>query len=197
LADELELKAVVRDAQVLRRRLLASGGRLTYRGMMRDYRLDRSGVLASRDEVLRVRMFEGDGSSRAVVGWKGPVRRSAEGYKMREELEYTAVDGTAALAVFQALGYGVIQAIDRHVEVYVVAGATARVEWYPRMDVLLEVEGIPATIEAGVSASGIPRREFLSDSLPDFVARYEARAGQPAILAESDLHGAAPSWATI
>jgi adenylate cyclase class IV len=195
VAEELELKAVIRDPVALRRSLHAAAGRLTYRGMMRDRRLDRDQVLASRDQLLRVRIFEGPGTSRAVVTWKGPARRSPEGYKLREDLECSAQDGAAAIALFGALGYSITHAIDRHVEIFQVAGATARIEWFPRMDLLLEVEGSPSTIEAGIAATGIPRPEFRADSLQEFVARYQARTGEPAILTESDLSGILPSWA--
>jgi adenylate cyclase class IV len=197
LAEELELKALVQDPVMLRRRLQAVAGRLTYRGMMRDRRLDRDGVLASQDRLLRVRIFESAGVKRAVVTWKGPPRRSPEGYKLREELEYSAEDGGAAIELFRALGYHVTHAIDRHVEIFEVAGATARIEWYPRMDLLLEVEGSPAAIEDAIAATGIPRTEFRADSLQEFFARYQSRTGQPAILAETDLAGILPPWTVV
>lgn len=194
MAEELELKALVRDPMALRHSLQTAAAQLTFRGMMRDRRLDRDGMLASRDQLLRVRIFEAPGDHRAVVTWKGPPRRSPDGYKLREELDCAAADGEAAIAVFRALGYSVTQVIDRHVEIFEIAGATARIEWYPRMDLLLEVEGSPATIESGIAATGIPRPEFRPDTLQEFVVRYQARTGEPAILAEADLTGIPPSW---
>ena len=82
-----------------------------------------------------------------------------------------------------SLGYDVVHAIDREVEVYELEGATLRIERYPRMDPLLEIEGSPAAIERAVDATGIPRAEFTADSLTEFVRRYELRSGQPAALA--------------
>ena len=92
------------------------------------------------------------------------------------------------------MGYRVVRAIDRYVEMYSIAGATARLEWYPRMDVLMEIEGTPAAIESAVSQSGLPRSAFLADPLAVFVDRYEARERHPAIVAEQDLGNATPSW---
>jgi len=58
-----------------------------------------------------------------------------------------------------------------------------RLEWYPAMDVLLEVEGEPAAIEQAIGATGLAREAFLPESLPYFVERYEARTGRAALLA--------------
>ncbi len=181
---ELELKAVIPDPAALRDRLIAAGAVAGFRGRMSDRRFDRAGELTARDEVLRVRRYHHPrGRIEAVLGWKGPVRRSPEGYKQREELELPVAEGVASPeALLTALGYTAVHAIDRYVEVYQLDGATIRLEEYPRMDPLLEVEGEPEAIERGVAASGISREGFSSEPLTEFVRRYEARSGQPAIL---------------
>ena len=187
MADELELKAVIPDPAALRARLVAAGGRLQVHGRMSDRRYDRGGELTARDEVLRVRSYHhADGRTEAVIGWKGPVRRSPDGYKQREELELPVTSGARAAppdALLAALGYEVVHVVDREVEVYDLDGATVRLEQYPRMDPLLEVEGDPAAIEHAIRASGIRRDAFTADSLAEFVRRYEARTGQAAVLA--------------
>jgi adenylate cyclase class IV len=190
LPDELELKAVIPDPEALRARLRASGGRVRFLGRMSDRRFDRAGELAARDEVLRVRSFhDAAGRTEAILGWKGPMRLSPEGYKQREELELPVVPAAEAAASPQAflaaLGYAVVHAIDREVEIYDVDGATVRVERFPDMDPLLEVEGAPAQIERAIRATGIGREAFTADSLADFVRRFEARTGRPAVLAAS------------
>jgi len=185
--DELELKAVIPDPAALRARLLAAGAVLRFSGLMSDRRYDRpGGELGLRDQVLRVRTFHPpEGHATAILGWKGPVERSAEGYKRRAEIELPVSGGErgAPHALLAALGYLVVHAIDREVEVYDLQGATLRIERYPRMDPLLEIEGSPAAIERAVGATGIPRAEFTADSLTEFVRRYELRSGQPATLA--------------
>jgi adenylate cyclase class IV len=189
--DELELKAVIPDPEALRARLLAAGAALRFGGRMSDRRYDRpGGELSLRDQVLRVRTFHradghgADGHATAILGWKGPVERSPEGYRRRAEIELPVGGGErgAPHALLAALGYEVVHAIDREVEVYELEGATLRIERYPRMDPLLEIEGSPAAIERAVEATGIPRAEFTADSLTEFVRRYELRSGHPAAL---------------
>lgn len=195
MASELELKAVVTDPAALRAALRGAGARRTFEGMMRDRRLDREGDLTARDRVLRLREWlPSAGAGHTVIGWKGPAGLSPDGYKQREEIECAVADGTVALALLQALGYGVVQAIDRYVEVYRLADAMARLEWYPRLDVLVEIEGLPEGIERLIAAAGLPRSACLPDPLAAFAARYEARTGRPAVLSEEALEGDRPTW---
>jgi len=198
MAEELELKAIVPDPAALRRRLTAAGARCAFRGLMEDRRYDRDGTLIARDEVLRVRRFlHADGAVEAELTWKGPTRRSAGGYKLREELSCRVAPGSDSPGrIFEALGYTVAQAIDRWVEVFELGGAALRVEWYPRMDVLLEVEGSPDAIEAAIRTTGLPRDGFSAEALVDFVRRYDARGPKPAVLAVADLSDERPAWET-
>lgn len=196
MATELEVKAIVADADAVRRALETAGARLDFRGMMRDRRFDRDGQLGAKDEVLRVRVWDAEEVShtRAQVAWKGPTTRSPDGYKQRQEIEFGADDGTHAVRFLESLGYQVVEAIDRYVEVSELHGTMARLEWYPRMDVLIEIEGTAEGIEELIRVIGIPRAECLSDSLAQFAARYGARTGTPAVLAEADLAGHPPGW---
>ncbi|MGH7580422.1 MAG: class IV adenylate cyclase [Gemmatimonadales bacterium] len=184
---ELELKAVVPDPDVLRRRVRSAGAVARFIGRMTDLRYDRAAELALRDEVLRVRTFHHpDGRIEAIVAWKGPTMRSPEGYKLRDEIELPI--GAAAPdpgRLLLALGYRPVHLIEREVEVYRLGDATVRLEIYPRMDVLLEIEGEPDAIERAVAASGIPRAEFTAEPLAEFARRFEQRSGQPALLATS------------
>ena len=185
--QELELKAVVPDPDAFRRRLRAAGAVPRFSGRMTDLRYDRDTELASRDEVLRVRTFlHPDGRVESILAWKGPTRRSPEGYKLREEIEVAVSAESDPGRLLAALGYQPIHAVERDVEVYRLGDASVRLETYPRMDVLLEVEGEPAAIERAIAASGIPRSQFTADSLPEFVRRFEERSGQAAVLASSE-----------
>lgn len=194
---ELELKAVVKDPAGFVTRLEACGAALRFRGLMHDRRFDtRGGGLLARDEVLRVRTLEpaGDGTRRAELAWKGPTRRS-NGYKEREELQLDVADAGVMSEVLARLGCEVSDAVDRAVLYYDVDGAVVRIEWYPRMDVLVEVEGTPEEIERAVAATGIPRVEFSADRLIDFAERYRQRTGTEPVL-RLDVMGAneAPGW---
>ena len=148
---------------------------------MTDIRYDRDGELTQRDEVLRARTYRRhEGRVEFVLAWKGPTGRSPDGYKLREEIELSA--GADPGPLLQALGYRPVHVIEREIEIWRLGDATARLERYPRMDVLVEVEGEPAAIERVVTASGIPRNEFTAEPLVEFVRRFEERTGRPAEL---------------
>lgn len=179
--DELELKARVDDPEGFRRALIAAGAELVYRGAMLDRRFDRKGRLQARDEVVRLRVYHpADRSGEwGVLGWKGPVGKR-DGYRHREEWESRVDDPRAVLVVLRHLGYKIVVRIDRAVEQYKLGEATVRLEWYPAMDVLVEVEGPPEAIERAIAQTGMPRDEFLAESLPYFTAAYEQRTGRVA-----------------
>ncbi len=181
--DELEVKARVEDADGLRAALMGAGAKLEFRGDMIDRRFDRGNALTRRGEVLRLRVFQpGDGNpAYGVLGWKGPPSQR-ERYRHRAEAEVRVTDPDAAVTILERLGFSVAMRIDRRVEVYRLAGALLRLEWYPAMDVLLEVEGEPRAIEHAIEATGLDRDRFVAESLPYFVAQYEARTGRPALL---------------
>jgi adenylate cyclase class IV len=194
VATELELKAVVGDADALRRRLRAAGAELSFSGLMHDRRYDRDGALASRDEVLRVRTFAaGDAPLRIVLGWKGPVSRSAGGYKQREEHECQCT-GASPADILERIGFSVVHAIDRWVDQFALANTMIRIETYPRMDTLVEVDGAPPAIEAAVALTGIPRDEFTAESLDAFVQRFERRSGERAVLSSDGVAPEALPW---
>ncbi|MBI5601117.1 MAG: CYTH domain-containing protein [Gemmatimonadetes bacterium] len=186
---EVELKGVVADPAALRARLLAAGAREVYRGSLLDARYDLpSRDLLAKDHVLRLRVYEDDAGRRAMLDWKGPTSYDT-GYKVREEISTPCGDGLAMAEILARMGYVVIREIDREIEQFEVQGTTCRVERYPRMDVLLEIEGEPEAIEAVITLVGMTRAEFTSERLPEFVLRYEARTGERAALCRRELTG--------
>jgi adenylate cyclase class IV len=188
---EREIKAVVPDPAALAARLAAAGATPEFRGLMSDRRFDREGALMSKAETLRLRRFESGGEPiRAVLGWKGPPFVEGDA-KLREEIE-VEVEGDV-VALLRALGYREVHALDRFVEVYRCGEATVRLEWYPRMDVLVEVEGPEPAIAEAVSILGLPRSAYSAEALLAFVARYQAAGGRPA-LSLVELGGDRPSW---
>ena len=186
---EVELKSVVDDLDARRQRVEAAGAVLRFAGRLEDRRYDTAErSLRLRDHVLRtrVRRVPGEGSVRATVDWKGPTAQT-DGYKVREELAVGVENPETLAELLMRLGYDVIEAIDRDVWEYELDGATIRFERYPRMDSLVEVEGVPAAIERAVATIGLPRGGFTADRLSDFVRRFEARTGHRAALAEAPL----------
>ena len=189
MINEIELKALVDDLALRRRRVESAGARLVFDGRLADRRWDTpERTLAQRDHVLRVRRYEGDADVRAELGWKGPTSYS-DGFKVRDELATPSGDAAALESILERLGYVVTRAIDRRIAQYELDGAVIRFEEYPRMDVLVEVEGDPASIERAIVALDMPRSAFTSERLPDFVARFEARTGARAALCDDELAG--------
>jgi adenylate cyclase class IV len=187
---ELELKGVVPDPDPFRAALLAAGATPGERGMLHDRRYDRALELTARDELIRTRTFiPATGGPRVQLGWKGPALTSPEGYKRREERELDLAAGDPG-PFLHALGYTVIHAIDRYIETYHLGEGHARMEWYPRMDVLVEVEGTPAAIERIIGVSGVPRAAFTSEALTAFTARYDAaHPDRPSLVSQDSWQG--------
>jgi len=188
---EVELKGIVPDESAARARVEAAGGRLAFAGRLEDRRYDDSARrLTARDVVLRLRTYrDPDGGVRSAhVDWKGPTDYE-HGYKVRDELSVPVADPDAFAGILERLGYTLVLEIDREVTQYELAGATVRFERYPRMDVLVEVEGPPAAIEQAIEQLALPRSDFSAARLPDFVARYEARTGTRAALCARELAG--------
>ncbi len=179
---EVELKSVVHDEEGCRRRVEDAGGRVVFEGRLEDRRYDtKDRRLTTSDELLRLRTYSGDAYTGATLEWKGPTRVE-DGYKVREEIVANTTDPSALAGILERLGYSVIGEIDREVVQYAFDRATVRFERYPRMDALVEVEGLPDDIERAIGALGMPREGFSAERLPVFVARFEARTGERAAL---------------
>jgi predicted adenylyl cyclase CyaB len=186
---EVELKAVVADLAATRKRIENAGARLTYEGRLVDRRYDiESRELADRDEVLRVRRYESAGSAKTYLDWKG--RTETQGpYKIREEISTLVEDFAATALILDKVGFIVTMEIDRDIAQYELGSAMIRFETYPRMDVLVEVEGTPEAIEQAIEALGMARGEFTSERLPTFVSRFEKRTGVRAAICDRELTG--------
>lgn len=181
--DEIEVKARVPDVKAFEAALLRAGATVEFSGEMTDHRFDRKKRLAGRDEMLRLRVYRPEtGPARGELCWKGAVEKQGE-YRHRSEVEFAVGDPWKALELLGRLGFTEAQRIERLVTVYRLGEATLRMERYPEMDVLVEVEGEPGGIERAIGATGLPREDFLPESLPYFVSRYEERTGRSARLA--------------
>lgn len=189
---ETELKAVVPDEAACLDRLLAAGAQLVSQGRLEDRRYDYPDRrLTLQDVVLRLRVEKkGDGST-VSLDLKGAATFE-DGYKHREETSVSVGDAGGMQRVLSALGYVVTRAIDREVRVLTLGNATLRFERFPRMDILLEVEGPEEAIETAIVASGLPRSAFTVDRLYMFVQRYEARTGLRAAICDEESSGSYP-----
>ena len=179
---ELELKAVIPDADALVARLRTYGARQEFVGALIDRRFDfRDGSLTVRDEVVRVREYRGeDGGAQTSLEWKGPTT-TPDGYKQREEIGVETGDAETLVAILHRMGFRITRTIEREIRQYRLDGAIVRMEHYPRMDDLVEVEGEAADIERAITQMGIARDQFSTDSLSEFTRRYEERTGLQAL----------------
>lgn len=188
---EVELKGVAytdSEAAEARARIEAAGALLAYEGRLEDRRYDLPDrTLALRDHVLRLRVYRG-ATVTTSLDFKGPTGY-ADGFKVREELTVAAQDPVALAGILEAMGYVITREIDRQITQFTYAGATVRFERYPRMDLLIEVEGEPAAIEGAIQALGLPRERFTAERLPDFVLKFQSRTGERAALCDRELAG--------
>ena len=183
---EVELKAVVDDLAERRKRVEAAGGSLSFEGKISDRRYDfEARELSGRDEVLRVRRYQGHAGTKTYLDWKGPTE-FRDVYKVREEVTTPVEDFDSLEQILTRLGLVLVSEIDREIAQYQLGGATVRFEVYPRMDILVEVEGEPATIEQAIEAIGLPRGTFTNQRLADFVADFEHRTGVQAATSDRD-----------
>jgi predicted adenylyl cyclase CyaB len=190
---EVELKARVEDVGAARRNIENAGGLLVFDGALHDRIYDTSDrMLGANDFVLRLRSYVSPLGVTAHLDWKGPTARE-DGFKIRSELTTGVSDPNELAAILSRLGFQIVSQIDRKIVQYEIRDAEAdlrtviRFEQYPRMDVLVEVEGRREGIERAISALGIPRATFSADRLTDFVRSYEARTGQKAAICDRDL----------
>jgi predicted adenylyl cyclase CyaB len=186
---EVELKSMVPDPAGLVVVLSVAGAELRFAGELADRRYDTPDrALTARDHVLRVREYRDRAGARATLDWKGATSYEA-GYKVREELSTDAADAGALATMLERLGYAVIREIEREIHQFIFRGATVRIEQYPRMDALVEVEGTPESIEAAIAGTGLPRDGFTPDRLPAFINRFERRTGERAAVCRRELTG--------
>jgi predicted adenylyl cyclase CyaB len=184
---EVELKAVVDDLGERRKKIEQAGASLSFEGKISDRRYDfASRELSARDEVLRVRRYKGPTTTKTFLDWKGPTE-FRDVYKVREEITTPVEDFDSLEQILLRLGLELTSEIDREIAQYQLGGATVRFESYPRMDVLVEVEGDPATIESAIEALGLPRGTFTNQRLTDFVADFEHRTGVRAAISDREL----------
>lgn len=184
---EWELKAVVDDLLIRREKLVQGGGSLTFAGSLEDARYDDAGgSLAKADTVLRVRTYRNQGYASCSLDWKGPSS-VVDGIKVRDEVTTTVGEAESLRQTLQNLGYSVSHQIDREILQYDLNGTMVRFETYPRMDVLVEVEGDPEGIEEAIKVLEMPREAFTAESLPAFAKRFEEHTGLKAALSKADI----------
>lgn len=179
--DEVELKSVVDDLPLRRGHVEDAGGRLRFAGTMVDRYYTREAGWDGGAGRLRLRTYQAPAGGWAELTWKGHARME-RGYKVREELNTRVEDEAVLRRILERMGFSESERVTREIAWYVFGEATLRFEQFPRMDLLVEVEGTPEAIEQAILAAGIPREQFTAEPLEVFIRRFEARTGTNALL---------------
>lgn len=186
---EIEVKGVAADEPAMREALRRARASRGFSGTMIDRRYDTPAfALQSRDEVLRIRITGSGAAARARLDYKSAASYP-DGFKVREEIGTGVEDADVLGRILDQLGFVMTREIEREVDVFELDGASVRFERYPRLDVLVEVEGAPEAIERAIEILGVPRDTFTSERLADFVRRFEERTGRRAALCARELRG--------
>ncbi|MFE8601994.1 hypothetical protein [Archangium violaceum] len=179
--DEVELKSVVDDMLLRRGHVEEAGGRLRFAGTMVDRYYALEACPDRGAGRLRVRIYQAPAGGWTELTWKGSARLE-RGYKVREELNTRVEDDATLREILERTGFAESECITREIAWYVFGDATLRFEQFPRMDLLVEVEGAPEAIEYAIHATGIPREQFTAEPLTEIIRRFEARTGTKALL---------------
>ncbi|HEX7122648.1 MAG TPA: class IV adenylate cyclase [Gemmatimonadaceae bacterium] len=186
---ETELRGVIPNEEACVERLVTAGARPVFEGRLEDRRFDTPDfALAARDVVLRLRVSRQHDHARATLDLKGPASYEG-GFKHRDETSVEIDDAEAMAHILEQIGFSVSREIDRDVRVFALGEAIVRLERFPRMDLLAEVEGPPEAIEQAIATLGLPRETFTTERLYAFVQRYQARTGTRAAISDREAAG--------
>lgn len=129
LVTEAEVKFLVSDLGVLRRRLLSAGAALAHeRVYERNVRFDTPGqALLGRQELLRLRQ---DDTVRLT--YKGDrIEMEKSEVKVREELEVTVDDFDLMAAILERLGFRPVQVYEKYRETFRLGGVEVVLDEMP------------------------------------------------------------------
>ncbi|MBI2426266.1 MAG: NUDIX domain-containing protein [Candidatus Kerfeldbacteria bacterium] len=172
---ETELRARIDNVQEFRDRLKRARAHLVSMHIMRDFLFDTAEkTLTNRKQKLRLRIYD---NSRTVMSWK-EKKHGASQYKEEYEHEVEIGDFETMRRIFEGLGYGLVRRVDRRVEIYHWRHVIIRIEFFPAMDVLAEIEGPKAELEQVIRELGLTRSMFFGKGQEFFFEAYQKRTGQ-------------------
>lgn len=171
---ELEVKFYLDKLADLEHRLGALGAVLvqarTFELNLRFDTVNHALTLAGR--VLRLRQ-----DAQAVMTYKGPGQMQ-EGVGVRQEIEFTVSDLTAARHLLEALGYQVAATYEKYRSTYLLDGQKITLDELPYGD-FVEVEGSePSAIRAAAEKCGLAWDDRVVDSYLGIFTRYRVSQGK-------------------
>jgi len=174
---EIEVKAKIDNVEEIRNRIKTIGGKLVFKGLIRDFSLDyENKTFQKGDYVFRIRLFEnGEGK----ITFKGP-KKADKRYKVREEIEVHVSDGFNAIKIFEHLGFKKVFRVDRIREIYEFKNKEVRVmlDTFPEIGSFIEVEGEREDIEDIIKKLKIDRLCFSTRTLKHYVEEFRKKFGR-------------------
>lgn len=175
MADETEIKFVVKNVVTLERKLRDCGFRMqtpSTHEVNTLYDLP-DGQLRARGEVLRIRRYGQD--------WKltHKTKGTAQRHKVREELETQLVDGPQMDAIFRALGYAPSFVYEKFRSEWTDGRGEVVVDRTPIGDIA-EIEGAPEWIDRVAAQLGVTEQEYITKSYAILFLEWRERTGSKA-----------------
>ncbi len=162
MAQEIEVKFLLRDRNELTRKLQELGAQRLYPETFEDnIVLDRRGELRTRGALLRVRKF----GKYALATFKGPMAIEG-GIKSREEVQTGVESFELAIQLFDSLGFKPTFRYQKFREVWRVHEAEVVIDRTPIGD-YFEIEGSMEQIRTIVAELGMNMDHALRQSYAD------------------------------
>ncbi len=176
---EKELRGKIDDLNKFRDQLNIAGAKMTQKGFMQDYYFDNPFLnLKSKNQKLRIRAID---YKLIQLCWKGPISVDKQ-TKIREEIEVGVKNVEPLIKIFEKLGFQNTRFYERYFETYLLYDVKIRIEQFPIMDILFEIEGEQHLINRAVTHLDISKDVFGPKTLVSFIKEYEIRNGTPAKL---------------
>ena len=162
MAQEIEVKFLLRDRNELTRKLQELGAQRLYPETFEDnIVLDRRGELRTRGALLRVRKF----GKYALATFKGPMAIEG-GIKSREEVQTGVESFELAIQLFDSLGFKPVFRYQKFREVWRVHEAEVVIDRTPIGD-YFEIEGSMEQIRTIAGELGMNMDQALRQSYAD------------------------------
>ncbi len=176
---EKELRGKIDDLNKFRDQLNIAGAKMSKKGFMQDYYFDNPFLnLKSKNQKLRIRAID---YKLIQLCWKGPISVDKQ-TKIREEIEVGVKNVEPLIKIFEKLGFQNTRFYERYFETYLLYDVKIRIEQFPIMDILVEIEGEQHLINRAVTHLNISKDVFGPKTLVSFIKEYEIRNGTPAKL---------------
>lgn len=167
MAQEIELKFVLRDRKALVKKLDEIGAQRLYPETFEDnIVLDRRGELRTKGSMLRVRKF----GRYALATYKGPVAFDGN-VKTREEVQTGVESFELAIQLFDALGFKPVFRYQKYREVWRVRDVEVVIDRTP-IGEYFEIEGAMDVIRSVADELGMNMEHAIRQTYADLYRQH-------------------------